>query len=145
MSREIHVATPEKKRPKGTRARLLIDDSRVYNSEVIERIREKGDEFITPYNALKFLGLEIKEEEIEELNTVVRESGYQLFLNSPEDTTVFPSRNIGEFVKIVSLERFRIAFMLKEPSDQAKQQIMADPGHFLSLIALKKRQRDWQK
>lgn len=135
----------EAKRTWTRRTRMLIPEvpPDVFDPNLISEIKQRGEETMTPYSALKAFGLEVDEKQTDFLNSVLADSDPQLFLHL-EEITQFKCKDIDRFIKATLDNRFRILEIAAIPFE-TKEAILKNASLFLSEIALQKRAEEWKK
>lgn len=136
---------PEAKRTWTRRTRILIPEvpPEVFPPDLISEIKERGEDTMTPYSALKAFGLEVDENQKDFLNSVLADSDPQLFLHL-DDEAHFKCKDIDRFIKAALDNRFRILEIAAIPLHD-KESILRNASVFLSEIALQKRAEEWRK
>ncbi len=136
-----------KKRPWTRRTRELTPPipPDIYKPEIIEEIKQRGESFMTPYEALTRFGFAIDESQIPYLDSLFTEVNHQLFVKG-ENSTAFRCGNINEFIKIAATGNMPFAILeCSTLSPFEKERILHGASESLSQVALEKRERDWQK
>lgn len=124
------------------RTRILIEEvpSDIFTPEVIASFRERGEEKITPFEALNAFGIIVDETQLDVLHSALLQVDNEIFLQS-ETNAVFYGKNIEQFIKAALGARFQIFEIAAIPLAD-KEAILKNASSYLSQVALEQRARD---
>ncbi len=91
----------EGKRPWTRRTRKEIIPQKpadVFPVEIVEEIRSRGDELLTPLQAFSAFNLPMQEEREQEINSMLINSASPNLFEHSDDKTVFPASKIDQFI-----------------------------------------------
>lgn len=145
----------EGKRPwtRRTHKPLERTPSDLWKPELIEGFKTRGQEPVTPMDALRAFGLKVQEDQEAFLNSALLQTDNQIFFHTDGHIT-FPSDRIEAFIAIAQGASFQI-FEIADLPLEVKEHTLRNPSAIiLSLLEeqrtkeeerIKKRTKDWQK
>lgn len=143
-SQEISEKRPWTRR---THKPLELEPSDVFKPELVAQIRAKGTQKITTIEALKTLGIEVDETQVDTLNSALRQVNNNIFSHSDSETT-FQGQDVDELVVSILNARFQIFEIAKLPlniKDDILRQAPFIIHNLLEEKKLKQREEDWKK